>query len=548
MYNSKLNDLLCDTSTYRVVNGDLTLRTQNSINGMISDWLKKGYIYCKESRTLKSYNSVCPKMYGMLKLHKENMPMRPIVSNINAPTFKVAKFLSEIINKILGCNLYHVRDSWSFCNFIRGVKVPAGYIMVSFDVISLFTNTPVDLVIKAIENRWDEIESLSPLPKTEFVSTMKLILNTTYFSFNNTIYKQNFGTAMGSSLSVVAANLVMEMLENEVVPQCGNVIHVYKRYVDDCFLVVRAADVSTILSAFNNFHPRLQFTCEREHENTIHFLDLSLHRQIGGVILYSWYTKNIASFRYLQYDSVCGDAFKRNTVVALVDRALRLSHIKYRSQNIEKVYKILKLNKYPESIIKRITRQRVHKLYNGSICPMNNDNSGYNRRYFSMPYIHGLTPIIKRVIERQLDIIVSLKDHSTLRSLYTSLKDKVPTGRRSEVIYKIKCKNCPAIYYGQTKNWLETRIKRHQRDVTRGLQCTALSAHASTLGHVFDFVGTSIVDSESNLNKRLTLEAIYIKTDNNSINNRIDLDNINRTYDDVLPTTCLTYNYRNKRT
>ena len=52
------------------------------------------------------------------------------------------------------------------------------------------------------------------LDPSEIVSLLELCMNATYFAFRNTYYQQIHGTAMGSPVSVVAADLVMEDIES----------------------------------------------------------------------------------------------------------------------------------------------------------------------------------------------------------------------------------------------------------------------------------------------------------------------------------------------
>jgi len=50
---------------------------------------------------------------------------------------------------------------------------------------------------------------LNVIPKEDFISAIKLVLESTYFSFNKIVYKQIFGTPMGSPLSPIVADLVL---------------------------------------------------------------------------------------------------------------------------------------------------------------------------------------------------------------------------------------------------------------------------------------------------------------------------------------------------
>jgi hypothetical protein len=46
---------------------------------------------------LYSSTDVTPIFYGLIKIHKEGAPIRPIVSFVGSPTYELAKFLSRIL-------------------------------------------------------------------------------------------------------------------------------------------------------------------------------------------------------------------------------------------------------------------------------------------------------------------------------------------------------------------------------------------------------------------------------------------------------------------
>lgn len=63
-------------------------------------------------------------------------------------------------------------------------------------------------------NRWEYISGDCAVPEHEFLEAVQFVLNSIYFTFDNQIYKQNFGTPMGSPLSLVApviANIVARL-------------------------------------------------------------------------------------------------------------------------------------------------------------------------------------------------------------------------------------------------------------------------------------------------------------------------------------------------
>ena len=63
---------------------------------------------------------------------------------------------------------------------------------------------------------------------------------------------------------------------------------------------------------------------------------------------------------------------------------------------------------------------------------------------------------------------------------------------------------------------------------------TALAQHAHTFKHTFDFNEVKILEHEKNFKKRLCLEMIHIKKNNNSINFRTDIENLNDIYSNII--------------
>jgi len=101
----------------------------------------------------------------------------------------------------------------------------------------MFTNIPLDLARKCQPR--ESIERSTLIPKKEFLNALDFVLNSAYFTFNGQqFFKQKFGTPMGSPLSPIIANLVMENLEVNALKKTSISIPFYFRYVDDIVMTV----------------------------------------------------------------------------------------------------------------------------------------------------------------------------------------------------------------------------------------------------------------------------------------------------------------------
>ena len=83
------------------------------------------------------------------------LPLRPIVSNIGTATHKTARYLCELLSP-LGKSIYTVDSTKEFVEKIKNLKIPNGHIMISFDVVSHFTNVPlnktIDILFRKVYN------------------------------------------------------------------------------------------------------------------------------------------------------------------------------------------------------------------------------------------------------------------------------------------------------------------------------------------------------------------------------------------------------------
>ena len=77
-----------------------------------------------------------------------------------------------------------------------------------------------------------------PLPTDDIMGLLNLCLTSTYFQYNGKHYKQLHGTAMGSPVSVVVAEIVMQNIEEQALATYTRTIPIWLRYVDDTFTAV----------------------------------------------------------------------------------------------------------------------------------------------------------------------------------------------------------------------------------------------------------------------------------------------------------------------
>ena len=153
---------------------------------------------------------------------------------------------------------------------------------------------------------------------------------------------------MGSALSIVLADIVMNELICSTLNKIQYDIPFFKRYVDDIITAVPKNEINSFCNIFNTFHPKLQFTYEIENDSReIDFLDIKIKINYDNSITTLWCTKKTWSARYLNFNSFSSIKHKKNVVTAILDRAITFTDLQYRQAMIKKVYDIFLLNNYP---------------------------------------------------------------------------------------------------------------------------------------------------------------------------------------------------------
>ena len=301
-----------------------------------------------------------PRIYRLPKIHKPQVPLRPIVSCIGAPSYKLSKYIASVISPLAGKTSSHVLNSKHFAGMMQEERVEEEEVLVSFDVTSLFTNVPINEAVDVIRRKLaaeeeDDLVVRTPLPAERIAELLQLCLKSTYFSYNGEFYEQRQGAAMGSPVSAVVANLYMEFFEELALESAPSRPRFWKRYVDDTCCIMWRGEVEPLLH-LSDVRPTIKFTMELEKDGMLPFLDTKLTRREGGALDIAVYRKQTHTDRYLHFNSHHPVSAKRAAVRSLFDRA---RNVTLRKENLQKEEEHLtatfKQNGYPLPFIRSIS-------------------------------------------------------------------------------------------------------------------------------------------------------------------------------------------------
>ena len=342
-------------------------------------------------------------------------------------------------------------------------------------------------------------EMVSPLKLQQPLELLELCLSCTYFSFKGSFYRMKHGTAMGSPVSPIVANLYMEKFERTAL-SVANPPAFWYRYVDDTLTTRKDCDIEPFTAHLNSIDPQIQFTSEVEKDNQISFLDTLILRQADGSIHTKVFRKPTHTDQYLGFNSHHPLQHKRSVVRTLLRRAeVLVTKDDDKKAEKEHVKRALHSNQYPDWILDAPKPQQTRSSRRGDIR-------------VGIPYIKGTSERLARAFKDH-GVEIYHQPTNSLRSRLSHVKDISDKGSKCGTVYHIQCSECDEDYIGETERTLQTRFKEHQ---TR--PSSAFHEHLTASSHSINLCNTTVLDTEPNFTRRKVKESIEIRTRRPSLN------------------------------
>ncbi|CAI2738933.1 unnamed protein product [Dicrocoelium dendriticum] len=488
-YINKLEKVLSDESKFSRMIGekDQTERIENQIIKSLRDLRNNGHISNTLYDSLKPSGTNVPRLYGLPKIHKTGVPLRPILSMVNSPYHAVAQWLVEILEPVRQrLTHYSLRDTFHFIESIKDRNIDKK-VMFSLDVVSLFTNVPLFETIDYLCSYIEETKASICIPLRDLKSLLLRCTWNVQFLFNGTYYRQKDGVAMGSPLGPLLADVFMAKLENTKLHEEITAFECYHRYMDDIFVVAdQSVDLDAVIDRFNRAHGSLQFTYEKELNDQLPFLDVLLTRRADGSIQRQVYRKKTWSGQYTNFHSFVPLRYKRNLIRCLTTRAHRICSEDKLDNELTLIQNLLRENGYPDRFILRNMQSKPDQLQV--------QTAEKKELFIRLPFKGDAAA--ERVTRSLSTAVKSTFPAAKLRCTFSTEpliriynKDKLPTLTASMVIYQFKCA-CGATYIGRTARQLSKRIKEHLPRWLRrggtGAITSSVMAHLVDSGHEVD--------------------------------------------------------------
>ena len=456
---------------------------------------------------LSSRGATRPYAYGLVKTHKIDMPTRLIISNIGSCTFKLAKFLVNILSPFQGkISSSGIKNNSDLISKIKSSPVTYPFKMVSFDVKSLFTNVSLNETLYYLDQYLPA--TIESYERKTVLNLIELCFNHSKFVFNGYTYQQKFGVSMGNALSPVIANLYMEFFETVLLPKILPPHIVWYRYIDDvlCFWP-QNLDLDIFLTQMNTLNNNIQFTMEIEQNNCIPFLDVQLFRKDKD-IRFSVYRKPTNVCSYLHFFSNHDLKTKKSVFISFFLRGFRVCDLEYINSEFEEIYNIGRSLQYPVWVLDDC-RTAAFKTFSRT-APISNWR--LNRHYDSsliLPYSTSFTPIRPILSSLGINLIFNYKNN-----IKNHLIQNKPKNLDANGVYLVPCGDCSQVYIGQTGKSISLRIKQHKYSVRTNQENNGISNHANKFQHSINWEGVQFIKHCNSFEERQVTESCLIAAAN----------------------------------
>jgi hypothetical protein len=192
---------LSDCRFYEKLDYDPTLDFTQKISRALEAMHVRGHIDDKNMEYLTPEEPKPDHFYLLPKIHKENNPVRPIVSANGHSTEKILGVIDFHLRSFVEKLPSHIKDTTDYLKKMENLTIPKNTTLVTMDVTSLYTNIPRDDGIAACRKIWEQRTVQEP-PTECLVEMLTLVLKNSNFTFDGNHYLQINGAAMETSLQL----------------------------------------------------------------------------------------------------------------------------------------------------------------------------------------------------------------------------------------------------------------------------------------------------------------------------------------------------------
>ena len=136
-------------------------------------------------------------------------------------------------------------------------------------------------------------------------------------------------------------------------------------------------------------------------------------------------------------------------------------------------------NDYPRNLVEQVMKRTPQ-------IRMRKEKDQEKPKMPYLPYIEGVSERIARGC-RALGVRTVFNSGKTLRQTLTHVKSTTLEEKKQGVVYEVPCKDCEAVYIGETGRNLQERVKEHKYAVKRRDKNNGIAVHAWSEDHMVNW-------------------------------------------------------------
>ena len=259
---------------------DLTEKISREGRDIVQEMIDKGELTKEKGRRLKPNDCRAPRLTGYPKIHKEDVPLRGVVSFIGSPYENIAKSLVPILRSLQGRSGHYIKNSRQVKELLSSWSIQRDEILVSYDVEKLYPSIPIAKALELIEcllRCKPNLQEITTFSVTSIMKLLRWIFKLTYCEYNGDHYVLDCGP-IGLSVVGEVAIIYMEDFQMRSKTVDFPELNEWPWYVDDSVLKCKRNRSEEILQHLNNIEPEhIKFTKEEEDNGKLAVLDLELN-------------------------------------------------------------------------------------------------------------------------------------------------------------------------------------------------------------------------------------------------------------------------------
>lgn len=340
--------MLGDVATYRMAN---SLDVQQLRQEML-DQMRKWHLPKNMERFLREKTmTTVPQFHCIPKVHKTPWALRPIVPSHSWVTSRLSEIVDHLCRPILSNLPWVVNSTKEVINHIDKIRLGSKDVWIcTGDVVSFYTNIDSQHCARLVAGAFERYCKGSKINGRNMTHMIQFVMDNNYFQFQDQIWKQLNGLAMGTSCAPVLANIYAGFFERQdrLISQPG--VLSYLRYIDDILLIFEGTEkeLTAFLSKVKLGSLTVNWSYSRTKKEFLDIEIMKLPSPLGPYLATKLFRKELNKHLYIPWSSAHPLHVKKAFVKAeLIRFAIVSSEVGYFAESRRQFYGNLRRRGYP---------------------------------------------------------------------------------------------------------------------------------------------------------------------------------------------------------